>query len=478
MNKTTRSTRSAVAALLATAGLVATACGGSSVNVQGPAQPTGEPTAAESPTEAPEPTTEVVTLEPTPLPTTPTEPTPVIEPEATPVPRKVPIGQTQPVDPPSTEASVTVRRVDLAGTTDRWEVAYDAVVVGDRVVVVGADDATDPSGGQANDMAAWVSEDLVTWRQIDHPSITGVDGNEHATEAAFSDGVLIVAGVDLNDTTGFDIAMWRSTDAGESFERIDQSVFGLPTDDFVNDVVPIGSEFLVVGTAIPLDVNAPLEPVIFRSSGGGTEWQRIEPEQLGIEPGSVVRSGVAVDEFTILVGDLGDVSRQAAAWLADDNTTWDRLEGLGDFAVTDIRLVDATATDDLLQIAGATPSLDLVRPTVWLFDAFDWTSVVFDDLGEAQSIGIASNDFTLLLAATDDDDDDDDAGDRLLLWGSNNSGRDWSAGVEAEESELLTAHDAVSLGDDSFLVTGSTIPGADGIVGFSDDAVVWVVEVN
>jgi hypothetical protein len=238
---------------------------------------------------------------------------------------------------------------------DPIESAVGVVAAGERLLAFGN------VGGEEVRAAFWTSEDGVTW----HRAQADFDGGQVTDVAAGDDGFVAVGG-----------GIWTST-SGEMWERVTGS--GVFETDFLWAVTRGGPGFVAVGWR-------ELRLAVW-TSFNGREWALAPdlPGGQGFEGRDVVeRSGTLV-----MVGGLIAGGR-AAAWTSTDGVTWRPAEASASFAAGSMVTVIATPSGLLavgsrnVDDAGVWTSADgrawrAVDDSVFV-DAFITDATVSDDV--------------------------------------------------------------------------------------------------
>lgn len=254
-------------------------------------------------------------------------------------------------------------------------------------LAAGFDNESDPE--QPERGALWRSTDLETWER------TGLeisDGNyqQVIVELMEIDGTLLAFGVDFGRSFYADVVVWRSTDNGETFRRVQIDRNGGLTQAFEHD----GSLWAVGEVAID-DV---MVGQIWKSDDLGETWTALDPgaptasaaDPVPVGPlNRVVFSGdtlvaIGSTQATDPAGRGGDISPEewygtdplpidVGVWSSDDGgTTWQMFEPAGFAGEPDSQYpADAVIVDDRLVIIGGrsiAEAADRYAPTIWTCD--------------------------------------------------------------------------------------------------------------
>lgn len=269
------------------------------------------------------------------------------------------------VAPPTPAPSTTV--VPVADTAPlSWEGhRIDAGPDGGgmRAVTVGAPgliavgyvgDSLNPETGW--DAAVWLSTDGVAWSRVGDPEVfAGTPGSTgqwvHQSiydVAADADGVVAV-GAD-----GFDIAVWRSSDGIEWVRITSETLTGRNVGE-MHSVTTGGPGFVAFGTAG--------QGAAVWVSADGTEWDRIEDEDLSHD---VTTIGSIHSNESGLIAING-----ATVWVSADGLNWDRLPEAAVPSDPDT----GTPVSQIVGSPGAFLALGSSGPAWTSVDGRTWTAV-------------------------------------------------------------------------------------------------------
>jgi hypothetical protein len=183
------------------------------------------------------------------------------------------------------------------------------------------------AGWSGSDAAVWTSStDGTKWDRVPSESFGG-GGLQYIRDVVPLGTALIAVGSSGNSTER-DAAAWRSTD-GVTWERIGASEFAAPLQQELYAATVVGDRVVAVGFTKETGVSHPLVWVY-----DGTGWSRVDASAFDA-PGSQVMLDVAGggDLPVIAVGcaatvrcDTSEIpSSDAAVWLSDDGSSWERV---------------------------------------------------------------------------------------------------------------------------------------------------------
>ena len=206
------------------------------------------------------------------------------------------------------------------------QVAFGATATRDRVIVAGFSDQTGDS-----DATIWLGEGRgdSTWRRATSPDLGG-QGSQYAySVAAVEEAVVAVGREGTNDQS--DLAVWRSTDVGETWSRVASAAFEVDGYGELAAVKRFGELLVAVGQ---IGDFAEPDAVILVSRDAGRTWERVGEAVLGGAGVQALYNLAIVDGRLVAVGQAvgadGSCARadcaDAGVWTSSDATTWTRVD--------------------------------------------------------------------------------------------------------------------------------------------------------
>ncbi len=192
------------------------------------------------------------------------------------------------------------------------------------------------ASGRGNfDAAIWRSVDGMKW-QAERPNDFKAAGNQVARGVVAWGSGFVVVGSDRVDGRS-DVAVWRSTDGGLTWENVDMTYLASPHDQEMRRVAVIGSDLVAVG----FDTADGRSDAAVWTSSDGLDWREATAEVLGGKGDQEART-LALSGDTLVIAGSSTVAgnRDAAVWVRA-NGTWTSstsasLKGPGDQHIDDV----------------------------------------------------------------------------------------------------------------------------------------------
>lgn len=285
----------------------------------------------------------------------------------------------------TTENGARWSRVDagaVPGATMQNSTAMRDVALGPGgYVAVGfefAPDAEPPSTANSqtappgeSTAAVWSSPDAGTWTRLTPPEPSVMAESLMTRVVAIPSGLLALG----EDGVTGDAVAWLSPD-GSAWQRIPATA-GLSAADgkaTFKDATAAGAALYIAGSVkIPDGRRAAL----WRSSDGGAAWERIEAPSFGNRPGAEIDALLAIPSGVVAAGAATEAGTDAAAvWVSPDGLAWNRVPHVEDVfggAGGDAMLLLRRVGDGILGLGRASPGRLDPDAAVWTSpDGVNW----------------------------------------------------------------------------------------------------------
>ena len=218
----------------------------------------------------------------------------------------------------------------------------------------------------------------LTWTAVD-TGLAAPDDQEIA-DAAVVDRTIVAVGLD--DAGGNrNAAVWTSSD-GRRWTRVSGTSLGTTGEQRMDAVATTGDVVVAVGSE---RIGGDVDPAVWRSSDRGTSWDRVEGATSGLHEAGDQAMQVVVAAAPGVVAAGFDTSPDgdldAAVWSSKDGSGWTRLTQAALTGPGDQQIFGATTLDDRLIVVGSTASGGDLDAAVWVRADGEWTKVDDGSLG-------------------------------------------------------------------------------------------------
>ena len=218
----------------------------------------------------------------------------------------------------------------------------------------------------------------LTWTAVD-TGLAAPDDQEIA-DAAVVDRTIVAVGHD--DAGGNrNAAVWTSSD-GRRWTRVSGTSLGTTGEQRMEAVATTGDDVVAVGSE---RIGGDVDPAVWRSSDRGTSWDRVEGATSGLHEAGDQAMQVVVAAAPGVVAAGFDTSPDgdldAAVWTSKDGSGWTRLTQAALTGPGDQQIFGATTLDDRLIVVGSTASGGDLDGAVWVRADGEWSKVDDGSLG-------------------------------------------------------------------------------------------------